>query len=94
MNVFILEDDLTRMQWFRERLINHTITHAASCTQVERFVGPYDLICLDHDLGGRQMSTRPDSGATFAGSSFTPVCAPFRGPLFLAYLDLVEREKR
>lgn len=129
MNIFILEDDLMRMQWFRERLIAHTITHAESCTQVDRFVGPYDLICLDHDLGGRQMTDHKDNGATFAkmivdrignaaviihsynadgakriqsilpplGPSFLPhrhfsVCAPFRGPTFLSYLGLVERE--
>lgn len=66
MNIFILEDDALRMQWFRERLLNHDITHADSCTQIERFQPPYDLIFLDHDLGGRQLEDHEDNGAAFA----------------------------
>lgn len=66
MKVFILEDDPARMMWFRERLIAHELTHAESCTHIDRFRPPYDVIFLDHDLGGRQMEAHEDDGACFA----------------------------
>lgn len=64
--VFILEDDPLRMKWFRMRLHTHEITHADSCTQVDRFQPPYDFLFLDHDLGGRAMSQHEDNGEQFA----------------------------
>lgn len=66
MKVFILEDDPQRMLWFRETFIDHEITHAESCTQVDRFQPPYGAIFLDHDLGGRQLEDYEDNGAAFA----------------------------
>lgn len=66
MKIFILEDDPARMMWFRERLINHDITHAESCTQFDRFTPPYDVVFFDHDLGGRQMDEHEDNGEEFA----------------------------
>lgn len=68
MKVFILEDDPLRMLWFRQRLAAHEITHADSCTQVERFHDntPYDAAFFDHDLGGRQMDAHEDNGEAFA----------------------------
>lgn len=66
MKIFILEDDPARMLWFRERLIAHHIDHAESCAHIDRFQPPYDLIFLDHDLGGRQMTEHEDDGTHFA----------------------------
>lgn len=34
---------------------------------------PYDLILLDHDLGGRQMLDHPDNGRTFLKSILTSI---------------------
>lgn len=68
MKVFVLEDDPVRILWFRERFFNHDLTVATSVKEgVEAFKGPYDLVCLDHDLGGRQMvdSDEEETGATF-----------------------------
>lgn len=69
MRVFILEDDPLRMQEFRKVLTKRDpkvqIDHAESCSQVDRFKPPYDLICLDHDLGGRQMGAHEDNGLMF-----------------------------
>lgn len=65
MKVFILEDDPTRMLYLREKLTGHDITHIESCTQADRFQPPYDLILLDHDLGGRQLEDHEDDGLAF-----------------------------
>lgn len=65
MNIFILEDDQVRIQWLRERLFAHTCTFIESSTQADQFVGPYDLVLLDHDLGGRQLEDHEDDGLAF-----------------------------
>lgn len=65
MKVFILEDDPGRIRWFRERFIGHDVTFIESCTEADKFQPPYDLILLDHDLGGRQMNEHEDCGLTF-----------------------------
>ena len=66
MKVFVLEDDPARVQWLRERLIDHDLTVIDSCADVKQFQPPYDLLLLDHDLGGRQMEDHEDCGETFA----------------------------
>ncbi len=66
--VFILEDDPMRMREFYRVLIGKdqvTVTHIESCSQVDRFKPPYDVICLDHDLGGRQLVEHEDNGHLF-----------------------------
>lgn len=40
MRVFVLEDDPTRIRWFRETFFNHELTLVESCAQVEQFVPP------------------------------------------------------
>lgn len=65
MKIFILEDDSERMVYFRERLLKHSITHVESCAEVAKFCPPYNVIFLDHDLGGRQMESHEDDGLQF-----------------------------
>lgn len=65
-HIFILEDDPARIMWFLERFHGYEVTLAESCTQLDLFTGPYDLVCLDHDLGGRQLEDHEDDGAAFA----------------------------
>jgi CheY-like chemotaxis protein len=65
MKIFVLEDDPIRIEWFKKRFIGHEVTYVDSCTQVDQFQGPYDLICLDHDLGGRQLEDHEDNGLAF-----------------------------
>lgn len=65
MRIFVLEDDPARLQWFRERLFDHDVTFADSVTQVKRYQPPYDLVCFDHDLGGRQLDAHEDNGEAF-----------------------------
>ena len=64
MKVFILEDDPYRIVKFRDLLKGHDLTIIDSCTKVEEFKPPYDLILLDHDLGGRQLEDHEDCGLT------------------------------
>ena len=65
MKIFILEDDPERIRWLRETLIDHETTFIISCIGVDNFQPPYDLILLDHDLGGRQLKEHEDCGLTF-----------------------------
>ena len=57
MNIFILEDDPIRMELFREALKDHNVDHADNVVDGKNLltVNEYDLILLDHDLGGEQM---------------------------------------
>lgn len=57
MKIFILEDDSNRMVKFRRELIGHQIDHAKTAEEGSNLIGSnkYDLIFLDHDLGGKQM---------------------------------------
>lgn len=75
MRIFVLEDDPDRIRWFCQRLIGHDWNCIQTCQREYEFKPPYDLILLDHDLGGSQMGMkhgRPlgiaeaeDNGRTF-----------------------------
>ena len=77
MKLFILEDDPQRIRLFREVMFSRSTTPFHDATFAEKLEGdggafelfepPYDLICLDHDLGGRQMvdSDEEETGAAF-----------------------------
>src|SRR5262245_21958738 len=51
MKIFILEDDPARQNLFMQALSGH---HYIICSSVKdakaSYAGPYDLVCLDHDL--------------------------------------------
>ena len=69
--VFVLEDDPVRIRQFREASIRHDLTIVTGlCGPDGAFAQwhpPYDLVYLDHDLGGRQMvdSDEEETGAAF-----------------------------
>lgn len=78
MKIFILEDNERRMVKFRRELIGHNIDHAVSVEDGTSFVvnNKYDLIFLDHDLGGEEFvdSFADNTGYKLAEfiASFTP----------------------
>lgn len=58
MNILILEDDPIRMVQFRVRIAasgEHSIVHCERAAEANEALGAnrFDLILLDHDLGGR-----------------------------------------
>jgi CheY-like chemotaxis protein len=57
MRIFILEDNPNRMIKFRRELVGHEIDHAETVEDGTSLVvaNKYDLIFLDHDLGGEEM---------------------------------------
>ncbi len=60
MRVFILDDDSGRIEDLKEVLAGADISEAASFDEgVAVFEPPYDLVCLDHDLGDRE-TARPE----------------------------------
>ena len=66
MRIFVLEDDLNRRQTMGEQLLpEDEVTTIDTCTQAIKFQPPYDLVLLDHDLGGRQMEHHVDCGTVF-----------------------------
>ncbi|KKN70880.1 hypothetical protein LCGC14_0426660 [marine sediment metagenome] len=78
MHIFILEDNKYRMVKFRRELIGHKIDHAETVEQGTSLVvaNKYDLLFLDHDLGGEEMvdSSKGSTGYKLAEfiASFTP----------------------
>lgn len=66
MKIFVLEDDPDRIRWFTRRFANHEWDCIQTCAREYEFRPPYDLILLDHDLGGRFVGGgSEDSGLTF-----------------------------
>lgn len=69
MDIFILEDDQARIDKFvKEWGTKAKLTIAKSYDEaVKKYKGDYDLICLDHDLGGRQWvdSSEENTGFNF-----------------------------
>lgn len=57
MRIFILEDNEYRMIKFRRELVGHQIDHTDNVKDGMVLVkeNKYDLIFLDHDLGGEEM---------------------------------------
>lgn len=72
--VFILEDDPDRIEWFQENLGSRfeLIVYSDSISAKENFFlkAPYDLILLDHDLGGRQYVESFDLNTGYEFSKF------------------------
>lgn len=66
MRVFVLEDDSNRVMSLFKWLPNGVDWDIIdTCEKADRFNPPYDLILLDHDLGGRQFEKHEDCGLTF-----------------------------
>lgn len=63
MRIFILEDDPERIIHFYDLLKRHDLTIIHTVEREYDFIPPYDLILLDFDLGGRQLTEHPDDGA-------------------------------
>jgi len=57
MKIFILEDSKERIAIFRSKLIGHELTIAETAADAIRLLdgNAYDIIFLDHDLGGEEM---------------------------------------
>lgn len=70
MRIFILEDNPNRMIKFKRELVGHTIDHADNVLDGIELVmdNKYDLLFLDHDLGGKEMvdSSSDDTGYQLA----------------------------
>jgi len=73
MKIFLLEDDGTRTGLIREALLpsgitlHHTPTVEGPGGAIDIFSPPYDLMLLDHDLGGAQYVSQndPETGTNF-----------------------------
>lgn len=72
MKIFILEDDPNRMVIFKRMFKGHTIVHVETSDEGIEVLNTikFDIIFLDHDLGGRQFvdSREYDTGYRVAVS--------------------------
>lgn len=61
--ILILEDDMNRMKQFKVKFRGHSIYHFDNANEAieELKRTKFDLICLDHDLGGKQMEWDEDN---------------------------------
>ncbi len=70
MKIFILEDNPERIKTFKEILKEHELTIAENVEQAKKAYGKgdFDILFLDHDLGGRVYvpSAEPNTGYQFA----------------------------
>ncbi len=70
MRIFVLEDDDNRIKKFKRELIGHNVDYVKTVDIGKGMLGEneYDLIFLDHDLGGKQMvdSTEEETGYQLA----------------------------
>ena len=55
MKVFLLEDDVLRIKWFKEKLKNHELTVVSNAGEAIYILSKsdYGIIFLDHDLEGK-----------------------------------------
>lgn len=62
MRIFILEDNNRRVVKFRRELIGNIVDHAETLSVGREMIreNEYDLIFLDHDLGGKEMVDSAD----------------------------------
>lgn len=67
LRIYVLEDDPERIVQLHDFFKGYgaTVQFSQTCERAHEFTGQYDLILLDHDLGGRQMKDHEDCGATF-----------------------------
>jgi hypothetical protein len=66
---FVLEDHPYRVEAFKAVLHDRDVTYAIAVDDaVFAFTPPYDVILLDHDLGGEELvdSNEPNTGYQFA----------------------------
>lgn len=73
MRIFILEDDDYRNSQFRETLFHTDATFTTSYDEaVKAYNGPYDVVCLDHDLGGQQMVSSQEQNTGYQFTKWMP----------------------
>lgn len=68
MKIFILEDDEERIRLFEQAAQGKDLTVCRDLARAaQMYEPPYDVILLDHDLGGRVMvdSLEEETGASF-----------------------------
>jgi len=70
MRILVLEDDPNRVKKFRRELVGHAVDYAADVQSAVGLLAAhrYDLMFLDHDLGGQEMvdSSEENTGYQFA----------------------------
>ena len=86
LRVFVLEDSADRVEALEQRLPGASITVAASYDDARKvFAPPYDLICLDHDLGRWHTldPTIENTGLSFVRYGFPDRSATFAPTIFV-----------
>jgi len=73
MKVFVLEDDPLRIRVFEQMLVGHETVYAQDVERARKAFdkwGPFDVMFLDHDLGGQVYvpSEDPTTGYAFLKS--------------------------
>lgn len=65
MRILILDDDLERLALFKDILHNHDVTEVMTASETIHHLklGTWDVVFLDHDLGGRAfVPSGPETG--------------------------------
>lgn len=65
--ILFLDDDETRHQSFAKATVGHIVTHVRTveeCKSALLSMDPFDLVSLDHDLGGQTFVSEIDGTGT------------------------------
>lgn len=82
MNIFILENSSHRIAQFLGTLHKHDVTLCSTYeAAIESWKPPYDLMLLDHDLGGHQFVSSDGEEMTGAHFATWLITNPNAGPL-------------
>ncbi|MCX6159226.1 MAG: response regulator [Ignavibacteriae bacterium] len=95
-SILIVEDDPDRMSWFIENLKdNYIVTHTDNAKTAKYLLKhkKYDMMFLDHDLGGEQMASIADenTGSRVADEIYAldikvPVILHSHNPIGVKYM--------
>ena len=69
MKILILEDNQKRIEFFKKKFFNDDVFYVEHAIEAIELLknNKFDLICLDHDLGGKEMEwDKEDCGMVVA----------------------------
>lgn len=88
MKIFILEDDMERIKLFWEYGKAHDLTVVTSVSEaIKHWKPPYDLVLLDHDLGGEHYvdSEKENTGYQFVKYLTSIEYGTYEPPKFIVH---------
>ena len=93
MNIFILEDDIVRIAWFKKEFKQDTLTINTDAEPAKKILKKqkFDLIFLDHDLGGEVYVSSDNANTGYGGFLINNITKAMNGEF--NYISNIKDEK-